>query len=96
MRSIFVGTDNGATTCKTGAIYEDSGEVVSMSCHELASNVDNGKECVLSGWIKGINEFLTTHNFCWEQVAGVGLAIQAPFRSYGNGYYFLNFLKFVS
>lgn len=83
MRSIFVGTDSGATTCKTGAIYEDTGEVVSMDCHELASSVNDGKECVVEGWLKGVNALLTTHNFTWEQVAGVGVAIQGPFLSYG-------------
>jgi predicted NBD/HSP70 family sugar kinase len=79
---IFVGTDSGATTTKFCAVHEN-GEPVSIKVLQRATNSQNGRGAVISGWIAGISEFLGANGLDWTQVAGVGLAIPGPYERYG-------------
>ncbi len=81
-KKIFIGTDSGATTSKTGAVWAD-GSIVSTKLLQSSTNAQSGTEAVVRGWVTGVVEFLKAHNFAWEQVAGVGLAIPGPYKSYG-------------
>jgi len=81
-KKIFIGTDSGATTSKTGAVRAD-GSIVSTKLLQSSTNSQSGTEAVVRGWVSGVTEFLKVHNFTWEQVGGVGLAIPGPYKSYG-------------
>lgn len=79
---IFLGTDSGATTSKTGGILAD-GTIVSHKLRQSSTNSAAGTVAVVRGWIEGANGFLAEHNLTWSQVRGVGLAIPGPYESYG-------------
>jgi predicted NBD/HSP70 family sugar kinase len=81
-KSIFIGTDSGATTTKFSAVYED-GQAVSTKVLQRPTNSQNGREAVITAWISGVGEFLAQNNLQWSQVAGVGLAIPGPYERYG-------------
>jgi glucokinase len=81
-RSIFIGTDSGATTTKFCAVYED-GQQVSSKVLQSPTNSQAGREAVISGWIAGVGDFLAQNDLQWSQVAGVGLAIPGPYEGYG-------------
>jgi len=79
---IFLGTDSGATTSKTGGVWSD-GNVISNRLQQSPTNARAGTDAVVSGWIAGASGFLSEHGLKWDQVGGVGLALPGPFRSYG-------------
>ncbi|MBI2517866.1 MAG: ROK family protein [Opitutae bacterium] len=79
---IFIGTDSGATTSKTGGIRAD-GSIISHKLRQSSTNSQAGREAVIRGWIDGVNGFLAENNFTWGQVRGVGLAIPGPYEAYG-------------
>ena len=79
---IFIGTDSGATTSKSAAVWQN-GEAVSTKLLQRPTNSEGGREAVISGWIGGISEFLAQNNLQWSQVHGVGLAIPGPYERYG-------------
>lgn len=79
---IFLGTDSGATTSKTGGIYAD-GTIISHQLRQSSTNSQAGTAAVVRGWIDGVNGFLAENNLTWAQVRGVGLAIPGPYDSYG-------------
>ncbi|HEY1662095.1 MAG TPA: ROK family protein [Verrucomicrobiae bacterium] len=79
---IFIGTDNGGTTCKTAAVFEN-GEAVTTRLLQRSTNSANGRDAVIVSWISSITEFLAENNLSWAQVQGVGLAIPGPYESYG-------------
>ena len=81
-KQIFVGTDNGGTTCKTAAVWEN-GEAVTTKLLQRSTNSANGRDAVVASWISSITEFLTENNLAWSQVNGVGLAIPGPYERYG-------------
>ena len=81
-RSIFIGTDSGATTSKITAVWENE-EPVSTKLLQRPTNSQNGTGAVISGWIESINIFLQENQLAWEQVKGVGLAIPGPYQRYG-------------
>jgi glucokinase len=81
-RSVFIGTDSGATTTKFCAVYEN-GEQVSKKVLQRPTNSQNGREAVIAGWIGGVSDFLAQNNLTWSQVAGVGLAIPGPYEGFG-------------
>jgi predicted NBD/HSP70 family sugar kinase len=81
-QKIFIGTDSGATTSKSAAVWEN-GEAVSTKLLQHRTNAQNGRAAVISGWIAGITEFLTQNHLQWSQVNGVGLAIPGPYERYG-------------
>lgn len=80
--TIFLGTDSGATTSKTGGILAD-GTIISHKLRQSSTNSQAGTAAVIRGWIDGVNGFLAENNLTWTQVAGVGLAIPGPYDSYG-------------
>lgn len=80
--TLFIGTDSGATTSKTGGIWSD-GSLISHQLRQSSTNSAAGTAAVVSGWVEGVRGFLTENNLRWEQVAGVGLAIPGPYQSYG-------------
>lgn len=80
--SIFLGTDCGATTSKTGGIFAN-GTPVSQQLRQSSTNVQSGTAAVVRGWIEGAEAFLAENKFTWDQVGGVGLALPGPYLSYG-------------
>ncbi len=79
---IYLGTDSGATTSKTGGIYAD-GTPVSTLLRQSSTNSQLGTGAVIAGWIEGAKGFLADNNLSWDQVAGAGLALPGPYQSYG-------------
>ncbi|MGA9120997.1 MAG: ROK family protein [Bacteroidota bacterium] len=81
-RKVYIGTDSGATSSKTGGVWDD-GTTISTKLAQESTNAQAGTAAVIHGWIEGINEFLKRNDLNWEQVDGVGLAIPGPYRRYG-------------
>lgn len=79
---VFIGTDSGATTSKTGGVWAD-GTLISHKLRQSSTNSGAGTEAVVRGWIDGINGFLAENGLIWSQVHGVGLAIPGPYERYG-------------
>jgi len=79
---VFIGTDSGATTSKTGAVWED-GSIVSRKLQQSSTNSQLGTKAVVDGWIRGVTDFLAAQKLGWDQVRGVGLAIPGPYLRYG-------------
>ncbi len=79
---IFIGTDSGATTSKSAAVWEN-GEPVSTKLLQRPTDAQNGRDAVIRNWIAGISDFLTQNDLEWSQVHGVGLAIPGPYERYG-------------
>jgi predicted NBD/HSP70 family sugar kinase len=79
---VYLGTDSGATTSKTGAVFAD-GRLVSEQLHQSKTNATAGTDAVIRGWIEGAQGFLAAHGLSWSQVGGVGLALPGPYLSYG-------------
>jgi predicted NBD/HSP70 family sugar kinase len=79
---IYLGTDSGATTSKTGGIRAD-GSIISHRLRQSSTNSQAGREAVIKGWIDGANGFLAENSFTWHDVQAVGLAIPGPYDSYG-------------
>lgn len=80
--NIYIGTDSGATTTKIAAVRSD-GEPVAQEVLQRPTESAAGRGCVIDGWIRAIEAFLADHDFSWEQIAGVGLAIPGPYLGYG-------------
>lgn len=80
--TIYLGTDSGATTSKTGGIWAD-GSVITTRLAQSATNAQAGTHEVVRGWIAGMEVFLADNGLTWAQVGGVGLALPGPYRSYG-------------
>jgi glucokinase len=79
---VFIGTDSGATTSKTGGIWEDA-STVSTQLLQSSTNAHAGTAAVVKGWTEGVEGFLLQHKLSWDQVRGVGLAIPGPYQRYG-------------
>lgn len=79
---VFLGTDSGATTSKTGAIWAD-GSPVSDKLMQSSTNSQAGTAAVIAGWTQGAKDFLAANHLTWADVKGVGLALPGPYRSYG-------------
>jgi glucokinase len=79
---VFIGTDSGATTSKVGGVFAD-GRTVSTKLNQRSTNAAQGPDAVVSGWIAAVDDFLAANQLAWDDVAGVGLAIPGPYRSYG-------------
>lgn len=82
MKHVFIGTDSGATTSKTGGVYSD-GEPVSLKLAQSSTNSQLGTKAVVAGWVEGVEKFLSENRLGWANVAGVGLAIPGPYQVYG-------------
>src|SRR6476469_214422 len=81
-RLVFVGTDGGATTSKTGAVW-GNGTTVSTRLLQRATGSADGPLAVVDNWVAGIGDYIKDNGLDWEQVGGVGLAIPGPYQRYG-------------
>ena len=81
-QDVFIGSDSGATTSKTGGVWAD-GSMVSMKLLQSATNAQQGTAAVVKGWVEGVEGFLAQNKLSWRQVRGVGLAIPGPYLRYG-------------
>src|SRR5208283_645035 len=81
-QDVFIGSDSGATTSKTGGVWAD-GSMVSMKLLQSATNAQLGTSAVIKGWVEGVAGFLAQNRLSWRQVRGVGLAIPGPYLRYG-------------
>ncbi len=81
-RSVYIGTDSGATTSKVGAVWED-GTTVSTELLQKPTNSQEGPGAVVRGWVEAITDLLDQQGIDWDQLKGVGLAIPGPFRKHG-------------
>ena len=79
---VFIGTDSGATTSKTGGVWAD-GRTISTKLRQSAPNSQLGTAAVVQGWLEGATGFLAENGLSWTQVRGVGLAIPGPYQRYG-------------
>ncbi|HZZ19545.1 MAG TPA: ROK family protein [Opitutaceae bacterium] len=81
-KHVFIGSDSGATTSKTGGVWSD-GSMVSLKLRQSSTNAQMGTEAVIKGWVAGVEGFLAENKLTWDQVQGVGLAIPGPYQRYG-------------
>jgi glucokinase len=81
-KHVFIGSDSGATTSKTGGVWAD-GSMVSLKLRQSSTNSQLGTEAVIKGWVTGVEGFLAENKLTWDQVQGVGLAIPGPYQRYG-------------
>ncbi|AOS45231.1 Glucokinase [Lacunisphaera limnophila] len=81
-QGIFLGTDSGATTSKTGGVWAD-GTIISTKLRQSSTNSQAGTAAVIKGWVDGVVGFLADNQLSWDQVKGVGLAIPGPYLGYG-------------
>ena len=81
-RLVFIGTDGGATTSKTGGVWTD-GTTVSTRLLQRPTGSADGPQAVVGGWVQGISEYLAQNGLDWDSVGGVGLAIPGPYQRYG-------------
>jgi len=82
VKQVYIGTDSGATTSKTGAVWSD-GNTVSTRLLQRPTNSHLGAQAVIESWVSALEEYLLQNSLTWEQVAGVGLAIPGPYLRYG-------------
>jgi predicted NBD/HSP70 family sugar kinase len=76
-RAVYIGTDSGATTSKTGGVWDD-GTPVSRKLRQSSTNAQLGTAAVVAGWVEGVAGFLADNQLAWDQVRGVGLALPGP------------------
>ena len=81
-KSVFIGTDSGATTSKVGGVRTD-GSTLSTELIQRPTDSHLGPGAVVGNWVKAVDEFLNQHDLAWDDVGGVGLATPGPFLSYG-------------
>jgi glucokinase len=81
-KTVYIGTDGGATTSKVGGVWSD-GSTVTTKLLQASTNSAHGPESVVRSWVEAINNYLVQNSLTWEQVGGVGLAIPGPFQRYG-------------
>lgn len=81
-KTIYIGTDGGATTSKVGGVWSD-GSTISTKLLQSSTNSASGPEAVVSSWVDAIDTYLANNSLTWEQVGGVGLAVPGPFQRYG-------------
>lgn len=79
---VFLGTDSGATTSKTGGVWAD-GSPISLKLRQSSTNSQLGTAAVIAGWAEGVAGFLADNQLSWDQVRGVGLALPGPYLRYG-------------
>jgi predicted NBD/HSP70 family sugar kinase len=79
---VYLGTDSGATTSKTGGIWAD-GSLITTRLRQSSTNAQAGTDAVIRGWIDGVQGFLSDNHLTWAQVRGVGLALPGPYERYG-------------
>ena len=81
-QGVYIGTDSGATTSKTGGVWAD-GSAISQKLRQSSTNSQLGTQAVISGWVEGVSGFLAENGLMWSDVCGVGLALPGPYQRYG-------------
>ncbi len=81
-KTIYIGTDGGATTSKVGGVWSD-GSTISTKLLQASTNSTSGPDAVVRSWVEAITNYLSNNDLDWDQVGGVGLAIPGPFQRYG-------------
>lgn len=81
-RDVFLGTDSGATTSKTGGVFAD-GSPISTKLRQSSTHSQAGTAAVIAGWVEGAAGFLEDNGLAWDRVSAAGLALPGPYRSYG-------------
>jgi predicted NBD/HSP70 family sugar kinase len=81
-QGVYLGTDSGATTSKTGGVWAD-GSIISTHLRQSSTNAQAGTAAVVQGWVDGVQGFLADNQLGWDQVLGAGLAIPGPYASPG-------------
>lgn len=81
-RTVYIGTDGGATTSKVGGVWDD-GSTISTTLLQRPTNSHLGPEAAVHSWIEAITGYLEQNGLSWDQVAGVGLGIPGPYLRYG-------------
>ena len=81
-KTIYIGTDGGATTSKVGGVWSD-GSTITTKLLQASTNSAHGPESVVRNWVEAIDTYLSKNALTWDQVGGVGLAIPGPFQRYG-------------
>ncbi len=81
-QGVYIGTDSGATTSKTGGIFAD-GSIISHELRQSSTNSAAGTDAVIAGWVEGAKGFIADNNLSWDDVKGVGLALPGPYQEYG-------------
>ncbi len=81
-QGVYIGTDSGATTSKTGGVWAD-GSIISTKLRQSSTNSQAGTAAVVKGWVEGVVGFLADNQLKWDQVQSVGLALPGPYQSYG-------------
>ena len=81
-RDVYIGTDSGATTSKTGGVWAD-GTPITLKLRQSSTNSQLGTAAVVAGWVEGVEGFLADNQLSWDQVRGVGLALPGPYLRYG-------------
>ncbi len=56
-QGVFLGTDSGATTSKTGGVWAD-GSIISTQLRQSSTNSQAGTAAVVRGWVEGVVGFL--------------------------------------
>lgn len=81
-QGVYLGTDSGATTSKTGGVWAD-GSIISTHLRQSSTNSQAGTAAVVQGWVEGVKGFLADNGLGWDQVLGAGLAIPGPYAGPG-------------
>ena len=81
-KTIYIGTDGGATTSKVGGVWRD-GTTITTKLLQSSTNSAHGPEAVVRSWVEAIDIYLSQNSLTWDQVGGVGLAVPGPFQRYG-------------
>ena len=81
-KTVYIGTDGGATTSKVGGVWSD-GATITTKLLQASTNSADGPEAVVRSWVEAIDMYLSKNSLTWDQVGGVGLAIPGPFQRYG-------------
>jgi len=81
-KTIYIGTDGGATTSKVGGVWSD-GSTITTKLLQSSTNSAQGPESVVQSWVEAIDTYISQNSLTWDQVGGVGLAVPGPFQRYG-------------
>jgi glucokinase len=81
-RHVYIGTDGGASTSKTGGVWAD-GSTVSTRLLQRPTNAHLGPDETVRGWVESVAIYLADNDLTWAQVQGVGVAIAGPQQRYG-------------
>jgi glucokinase len=68
---IYMGTDSGATTTKIAAVRGD-GEPLGQDVVQRPTESAAGRDGVIIGWIRAMDDYLAGHDLDWDDVGGVG------------------------